>query len=225
MREISADLLWTDYEALSLAGLPIGRRITVARGSAHQLVAFSPMRATDDTIKDLQRLGPIAAFVLANRVHDLYYEGYFDQFSETPFLAPAAAVADHPKWRLSTIQPGMPELRGFRYLVLAGMPRVQEHVFLHEASRTLLLTDSIFNLPKTNAWLARLMMKVADMGGRPRPSRIFRSMVRSRREFIMSLHEVLTWDFDRIIGGHGNVIERDGKKVFQEAFRDFLKDA
>lgn len=225
MKEILTDWLWTDYESLSLAGLPIGRRIAVARGSAQQLVAFSPLGASEATIKDLQRLGPIAAFVVPNRVHDLYYDGYFERFPSTPFLAPAAAIADHPSWRLSTIQPSRPELRGFKYLVLAGMPRVQEHVFLHEASRTLLLADSIFNIPKSRAWLSRIMMRIADIGGRPRPSRIFRSMIRSRDDFTLSLREVLTWDFDRIIGGHGDVIEQDGKKVFQNAFRNFLKSA
>jgi len=33
---------------------------------------------------------------------------------------------------------------------------------------------------------------------------------------------VLAWDFDRIIGGHGEIVESNGKETFKDAFADFL---
>jgi hypothetical protein len=225
MKKLLRGLLWTDHHAMWVAGLPLGRRVTVARGATGQLVVFSPVRASQSSVDELARLGAIAAFVLPSRFHDSLYEDYFDRFPEACFVAGRSSIDDHPKWPLKEISHGLPELMGFKYLVLAGMPKVQEHVFFHEASKTLILADSMFNIPDAKTWPARVLMRVAAIGGKPGPSRLFRFLIQSRREFAASLREVLSWDFERIIGGHGVIIETDGKSVFESAFVDFLQKA
>lgn len=222
MLTLVPDSLWTDYQPMVVLGLPIGRRICVARGAAGQLVVFSPIQATDRAIAELRALGEIAAFVLPNRMHDRFYDGYFDAFKRSRFLAFADAIADHRSWPLEALAPDLPELRGFTYAVLDGMPRLQEHVFLHVASRTLIVADSLFNLLLPDSRWTRLLMRAAGMGGKPRPSRFFRSLIRSREALGRSLREIAAWDFDRIVSGHGEIVPRDGQQVFREGFAEYL---
>jgi len=222
MTELAADLLWTTYHPLKNLGLPLGRRLTVARGASGQLVVFSPLRPSPAAFAELEQLGEIAAFILPSRLHDLFYDGYFERFPRARFLAGRASIKDHPRWPLIPIEPSLPELAGFQYVVLGGMPLVQEHVFLHEASGTLILADILANIPKAEGWFARLLMWLDDMGGKPRPSRVFRLLISSRPGFTASLREILAWNFDRIIGGHGEIVEAHGKAIFGEAFADFL---
>lgn len=216
------DLLWTDYDPVTNLGLPLGRRLAVARGSEGQLVAFSPLPGSEKAFEDLKGIGEMAAFILPSRLHDAFYGDYFDQFPQAKFMAGEASILDHPQWPLTAIASSLPELRGFRYLDLAGMPRVQEHVFLHEASGTLILADILANIRRSDQPLTRVLMRLADMGERPKPSRLFRWLVSSKPDFAVSIREVLTWEFDRIIGGHGEIVEHDGKNVFREAFTEYI---
>ncbi len=223
MQALHADLLWTDAQPLVLAGLPVGRRVAVARAADGGLVVFSPLRGTPDNIAALRRLGAIRAFVVPSRFHDLFYPDYFRAFPDARFLGSVAIRAEHPDWPITEIRRDTPELAGFTWQMIAGMPRVDEQVFLQRATRTLLIADALFNVPAPTSLLARLVSWAADIGGgAPRQSRFGRINVRDRAAFAASVAEVATWDFDRIVPGHGGVIECDGQRVWREAFRPLL---
>lgn len=220
MHPLHPDQLWTDAQPLVLAGLPVGRRLAVARAADGRLVVFSPLRASPPTIAALRALGEISAFVVPSRFHDLFYPQYFRAFPTARFLGSAGVMAEHPDWPLVEITAGTPELAGFAWQMIEGMPKVQEQVFLHRATRTLLLADALFNVPSPRGALARFVSWAADIGGAPpRQSRFGRLHVRDRAAFAASVRAVAAWDFERIVPGHGDVIERDGPRVWREAFR------
>lgn len=223
MVELAQRALWTDYQPLTVFGLPLGRRVAVARGEAGQLVVFSPLEATEAAVAELKRLGEIAAFVVPSRFHDRFYEDYFALFPRARFLASRAVMTDHPKWPLTELRSDAAELSGFAVETIAGMPQVQEQVFVHRASRTLIIADAFFNLPPASSLWSRFMLRAAGMGGRPRPSRLFRSLVRDRVAFRASVERVLSHDFDRIVPGHGDVVAANGKGVWREAFGEFVR--
>ncbi|HEY0369499.1 MAG TPA: hypothetical protein VGC85_07875, partial [Chthoniobacterales bacterium] len=47
----------------------------------------------------------------------------------------------------------------------------------------------------------------------------FRFMIKDRAAFIESVRPILSLDFDRIVVGHGDVIERDAKQIFMRELR------
>lgn len=223
MQTLHADLLWTDSQPLVLAGLPVGRRVAVARAADGRLVVFSPLQGTPENIAALRALGDISALVVPSRFHDLFYPNYFRAFPDARFLGSRAILAEHPDWPLTEIRDDTPELAGFAHQMIGGMPKVDEQVFLHRASRTLLIADALFNVPAPAGLLGRLVSWAADIGGdAPRQSRFGRMNVRDRAAFAASVAAVAAWDFDRIVPGHGEVIERDGPRVWREAFRTLL---
>src|SRR5882724_5520946 len=103
MIELSHDCLWTDYQPMSAVGLPLGRRVAVARGSAGQLVVFSPLEVSETVLNVLQATGKISAFILPSRFHVRFYEGYFEAFKDARFLAGHEIIKDHPHWPLTEI--------------------------------------------------------------------------------------------------------------------------
>lgn len=223
MQSLHADLLWTESQPLVLAGLPVGRRVAAARAADGRLVVFSPLRGTPENVAALRALGEISAFVVPSRFHDLFYPQYFRAFPEARFLGSSAIRDEHPDWPITEIRDDTPELVGFTGEVIAGMPKVDEQVFLQHATRTLLIADALFNVPAPAGLFARLVSWAADIGGgAPRQSRFGRMNVRDRAAFAASVEKIATWDFDRIVPGHGDVIERDGKRVWREAFRALL---
>jgi hypothetical protein len=107
-----------------------------------------------------------------------------------------------------------------KVMEIGGMPSVREHAFLHVASRTLIVADLMFTFgarasPFTR-FVARHLLRLADGVGM---SPFFRLMIRDRAAFDASLREILDWNFDRIIVGHGEMIECGGKSLLRKLIR------
>ena len=222
MRELCSQLLWTDIRPMRFLGVPVGRRCAVARSADGALVLFSPVAADAQSLADLQSLGEVATVVLPSRFHDRFYDGYFSVFPHARFLAAEPVRRDHPTWPLAELTEHAPELDGFDFLELRGMPAIREWVFLHRASRTLIVADALFALRPGATSLDRMLLLAAGVGERPRPCRLFRLLIHDRKAFADSLRKVLTWDFDRIVAGHGEVIESGGQAVLQSAYERYL---
>ena len=65
-----------------------------------------------------------------------------------------------------------------------------------------------------DAWtrfLARHVMRLRDGVGM---SLFFRLMIRDRAAFMESVRPILAFDFERIVVGHGDIIDADAKNVF-----------
>lgn len=218
METIATDALWTGFAPVRMAGLPIGRRSAVARAAGGGLVLFSPLPFSDDAAAAIRARGNVIAIVVPSRFHVRFYEPWFGAFPSACVVASAGVAGDHPGWR--TVDPASKSalLAGFRWHTLAGMPAVEETVFLHEASRSLIIADLLFCTPRPKG-LAGLLAAAAGIGGHPpRPSRLWRSLVRDRQAFAASLREVLAWDFDRIVPGHGTVVPSGGRATLAAAF-------
>ncbi|MCA1660583.1 MAG: hypothetical protein LC642_08640 [Verrucomicrobiaceae bacterium] len=100
---------------------------------------------------------------------------------------------------------------------LAGMPKVQEHVFFHRPSRTLIVCDFFFNFGQSASTWSRFFTRyVMGLKNGVGMSAFFRMGIKDRAAFIESLRPIMAWDFERIIVGHGDVIDRDARRVFCE---------
>ena len=222
MLNLVPDRLWTDFSPMNMVGIPAGRRLTVCKDGVGQITVFSPLPCSDENVAKLRRIGEPTAFVIPSRFHDNFYEDYMGRFPRSAFLADKAVLGDHPRWRLMNLSPSRPELAGFDMVAIDGMPNVQEHVFCHRATRTLIVADLFFNVSLPAGGLAWCLGKLAGIGGRPKPSRLWRAMIRDRSNFRRSLCQIMELDFERIIPGHGELIESNAKQVLGDAFSNWL---
>src|SRR6516225_11808298 len=97
-------------------------------------------------------------------------------------------------------------------------PALNEVVFFHPATRTLVLTDLAFNIPREAAKRSPLFYWLWDVGHLG-PHRFVRlRAIRDRQAARGSVEKILSWNFDRIIVSHGEVLETDGHNQFAAAF-------
>lgn len=114
-----------------------------------------------------------------------------------------------------------------------------ELVFNHKPSKTLIEADFLFNLPATEQMsktgidptaglLTRLFIAINNTQG----SAIWQKRflwygisAGDRPSYNDSVQKINKWDFDRIIPCHGDVIERDGKGIFQKVMEWHLQGA
>jgi hypothetical protein len=102
--------------------------------------------------------------------------------------------------------------------LVRGMPKLNEVAFLHRPSRSLLIADLAFNFGHDVHWLLALVMKFNGGLNRFGPSRFARSMIKDHGALRASLDRILSWDFDRIIVGHGDNVASGGREMLREAF-------
>ena len=95
---------------------------------------------------------------------------------------------------------------------------MEEHAVYHRRSRTLIVADLLFNFgPDAPLWTRLLMLGAVGRKHDPGMARSMRMTVKDDAALRRSLAAVEAWDFDRIIVGHGEVVDTDGKRLFREA--------
>ncbi len=213
--------LWTAGYPLSILGTEHGRTVTVIRLASGKLLIHSMAPFTAADLGAIRELGEPAWLAEAMLLHDTYAAEGRRAFPDLPFLGPPgfAGIAGFP---VDPLLPPPPEwAEEIRVARLQGAPKLEEHVFLHIPTRTLVVADLIFNFDAAErGWNRFFHRHVAGFRRYPGMSRIFRWCIRDRAAFRGSLEEILAWDFDRIIPGHGEPIEYGGKEALRGAMRD-----
>lgn len=208
--------LWTLRYPLKVLGTDHGRTVSVIRLACGRLVIHSMAPFTAGDVAAIRELGEPGWLIEAMLLHDTYSAQGRAAFPGPPFLAPAGfgRVVDFPVSELGEgpVEWG-DELECYR---LEGAPRLEEHACFHRPTRTLIIADLLFNFPPDESgWNRFFHRHVAGIRSYPGTSRIFRAFIRDRPAFKTSLEQVMDWDFDRIIPGHGEIIETGGKAVLR----------
>ena len=213
--------LWAATRPLPLPVGDIGTRMTVIRLPDGRLLLHSPVRLDPETKQALDAIGPVRWVVAPSKVHHFFVGEYARAYPAARLLAAPGlpekrndlhfhgVLGDGPpaEWE------GAVELHLFR-----GAPYINEVVFFHAPSRTLILTDLAFNMVRAPRGRARVFCWVVGASGRFGPHRMVRLTIRDRRAARASLQQILSWDFDRVIVTHGDVLESGGKRRVAEAF-------
>jgi hypothetical protein len=220
LRELGTNL-WVAERPLKLVVGDIGTRMTVIRLQDGDLFLHSPVHLDAPTRAALDAIGRVRHVVAPSKVHHFFVGDY---------------AAAYPEARLYAA-PGLPEKRKdvsfdvvlddaaplawrdeIEQLLFRGAPRINEIVFFHRATRTLLLTDLAFNVASNRTSGARFFYWLAGAAGRFGPHRLMRTLIRDRRAARASVRRILQWDFDRITLTHGDVVDGDGRRRFAAAF-------
>ena len=115
----------------------------------------------------------------------------------------------------------------------------KELVLCHKPDKTLIEADMMFNLPaheqfsktgddSTSGFLTKLFVGLQNTKGDATWQKRFLWYIASsgdRKGFNQSAQKIASWDFDRIIPCHGDVIETGGKGIFKKVFEWHLNAA
>jgi hypothetical protein len=214
--------LWLHAVPYRVFALKLGRQLVVARLAHGGLWIHSPIPWSAELRAEIASLGEVTHVVGPNRFHDECLREFQAEYPTAQFHAAPGLAGDRPDIRfvaepLSDAPP--PDWSGTidQHLV-RGMPRLNELVFLHRPSRSLILADLAFNFGPDVHWPVKLLFRLGGTWGRFTPSRLERFMMKDRAAVRASIDTILAWDFDRIVVGHGQNIETGGKEAFRSAF-------
>ena len=217
-----AENLWVLRYPQRLLGVAIGRTVTIIRLTSGKLVVHSSAPFSPEEVSAIGNRGVPGWLVDVSLFHDSFARDGSAAFPHLPYLAPEgfSKVSGVETEQLSS--PPAEWRTELQVLELAGMPKVREHAMFHTPSRTLIVADLLFNFGDgESAWtrfFARHVMRLNKLVGM---SPFFRMMIRDRDAFRQSLDAIMAWDFDRVIVGHGEIIETGGKQCIREVASAF----
>lgn len=207
-------------------GVPFTTRMVVVKLSNGSVWVSSPVPVPFDTLKHITALGPVRYLVVATPRHVWRLEAWHALFPEAQLWVPRPTLFTLKKGRLPFTgmlgdTPYHDWAVDFDQLAFKGNPLIEEVVFFHKDSRTLMLDDIIQNHPRMKGKpLLNALFKLEGVayphGGVPLDIRL---TFRNRNLARQSLEQLLSWDFDKLIVAHGVCIEKDAKLFVERAFR------
>ena len=226
-RNLAANLWVVDRPfKLPYVRAEVGTRMTCIRLTRRRLLLHSPVKLDAALRQSLDALGEIKAIVAPNRLHHLFLAEYITSYPQARVYTAPSLRKKRPDLRITSELGDEPqnEWRGeIEQHLFRGAPPLNEVVFFHPATRTLVLTDLAFNISKNAAKRSPLFYWLWDVGHFG-PHRFVRLRgIRDRLAAGASVERILRWNFDRIIVSHGDVLESGGYEQFASAFA-FLRN-
>ena len=230
LTEVAPDL-WTATQSQRFLGLEVGCRMTVVRLPNRELVLISPLPLKNGDRARLDALGTVKHLIAPNRFHHLYFGDAQALYPQAQAWGVEGLAQKRPDLRFDGLlnQPGnfagelhyLP-FEGFAGIQLQGVQLANETVFWHQPSRTLIVTDLAFNFDETFPFTSRLAAQVLGSYQTLRPTRLEKWGSLNKVAVEQSIRQVLAWDFDRVIPGHGAIVETNAKDQLREGYEWFL---
>jgi hypothetical protein len=231
LRGIDRDI-WVAEQPLRYFGLSVGTRMTVIQLANHELAVISPIQANDALISQLDKLGTVKHIIAPNLYHYLFSADFKILYPNATFWAAPGLDIKKPDLLIDQmiedngngLWDGLEYVffDGFRTLGLSGFDSVNECVFFHAASHTLILTDAAFHFDESFPVITQFATKVLGGYKSLSPSLLERIATTEKKKVRKSVEKILGWDFERVIMAHGSIIEQDGKEKFRKGYEKFL---
>ena len=222
MLEHRGTRLYTYEEPLRFLGFEIGRIMSVIELSSGGLFVQSPAELTPELHAALDALGEVRFVAPASKLHGhLFMEQYRAAYPDVELLAAPGLDARRSDLSFDHLLGDTPDPRwaaDVDQVAILGNRWVTEIAFYHRASRTVILGDVAYPIGPNHPLKTRLMARLVGVYGRLRPTLDFRLTITNDASFRRSILDVLSWDFDRVIPGHGEIVESGGKRAMIDGF-------
>jgi hypothetical protein len=220
LEQLAPDL-WVARRPLPIAVGDIGARMTVIRLPDRSLLLHSPVELDAPLKSALDALGLVRWIVGPNKAHHLFLAACVSSYPDAHVCGAPGLAQKRPDLQFhhvlgTSTPPQWPAEISLQ--LIDGAPWMDEVALLHRPSRTLVLTDLVFNVLPGTRNEARLFHRLVGATGRFGPHRLIRFGIRDREAARRSIDRILAWDFDRIVMSHGEIVPSGGHPLFERAF-------
>lgn len=216
------DKIWALDRPVWFSGVRMRARTTVVRLDDGSLLLHTPAPPTDALTQELRALGTVRWLVVPNCWHHLGVPAAAAQFPEAQVVGPASALKRNKELRLhvdihdARFGEQVPELEA---LPLQGVPFWDETVLYHRPTQTLLGADIVCSAHAKDHWTWRLGARITGCYERVRVPPDARKKIVDKTAAARSIQAMLERPAQRLIIGHGDVIDAGWRDHLAHAWR------
>jgi glyoxylase-like metal-dependent hydrolase (beta-lactamase superfamily II) len=235
IRQLTEDITIFSKPFLRSGLIPFGGRSTAIRMKDGGVWVLASTPLDGETRATIDSMGPVKYIVGADSVHHLFLGQFQKAYPEAKLIAVQEAIDKKTAEGLrfdgawGKDEPGTkygfePEIQ---HIYFTGHSN-KDVAFYHADSKTLIEADLLFNLPATEQYSqAKSWLPIFGFGLQPDSAiqkfAVTNGMAKDVEAMKRDAKAVAAWDFDRIIPCHGDVIEKFGKKAWEQVYANFLK--
>ena len=251
IRDITPTITTLSVPFLRFGLIKLGGRATIVKLKTGSLAVFSPVALTPEVKSKVQSMGTMKYIVASDFEHHIFVSSWAKEYplaevvgmeglpekreqDEATKGVKFAHVFSAKNKRDVRISPEFDDEFDYEYV---HSHQNKELVFLHKPTKTMIEADLLFNLPATEQYsrsgidpssglFTRLFGSIMNTRGDMIWQKRFLwygAGGKDRAGFTESAKILNTWDFDRIIPCHGDVIETGGKGILQRATAWFVE--
>lgn len=215
---------------MGIAKAPFSTRMTLVRLSEGGLWCHSPIALTPGLQAKIDALGEVRHLVSPNKIHYAYIEQWARAYPNaiawaSPGVRDRATQQNISVTFHADLTDNAPAewSEDLSQMIFRGSRFMDEVVFFHPVSKTLIVADLIenFELRKVNnrwlRWLLKLAGNVAPDGKAPLDLRL--TFWDGKRQARSGLQQLLAWQPEKIILAHGQWYSQNGSAELKRAFR------
>lgn len=224
MLETITPNIWHTQHSFVANGVRASSRMTVVRLQDGRLWLHSPVPITTELKAELMALGEVAYVVAPSKMHHLFVSDCMTAFPQaTLFGAPGLQV------KRPDLQ-GMRELQAvaepswqddLEQLFFSGMPLVNETVWFHKPSRTLIVTDLLQCYQGELSFGLKLYARLTGTLDQMAVPKTVRWLVKDRAAALASAQKVLDWPFERVVVAHNTILTVEAHTTVEKALKRF----
>jgi len=225
LKEIDKHIWIYDGSTVNFYGFPYSTRMTVIKLSNGNLWIHSPEKLHEELKEELGTLGKVEHLISPNKLHHLFLPEWLSAYPDAKCYASPGLIEKRQDIEFTKELSNMPEkewVDEIEQTVFQGSPAMEEVVFFHIRSKTLILTDLIENFnpadfnwwQKPAAWFASIL---SPNGKTPLDWRI--SFLFGKAKARVALDIMLDWKPKNIIISHGECILENGFEFLNKSFK------
>lgn len=196
--------------------------MAVVQLSNGDLWIWSPVALTDELASSVGKIGSVRYIVSPNKIHHLFLQQWAERWPDARLYAPPGLSGKKPEIQFTAELQDEPDPAWgieIDQVIFHGSIAMEEVVFFHRASRTVIICDLIqrHRQEKMSGWKGKIMQLdglVGDQGSTPREWRasfLRRAPARAARQ------KVLNWQPSRLLIAHGECSQSEATEIVRNA--------
>lgn len=216
------DAIWVSERPLWFSGVRLRARSTVLRLEDGSLLVHSPPEATDAFCEAIRSLGTLRWIVVPNCFHHRGAPSTAARFPSAKVVGPRSAAAHNARLRLD-LDPRdeafVSRVRELDAIALEGCPFLDETVFFHRPTGSLIGTDLLISACARDHWSWRWAARITGCYETPRVPPDVRPKTPRNDATARAIDRMAALPLARLLVAHADPIEDRPAEALLDAWR------
>ena len=222
LKKFGSSIHVADGPAVSFFGFPYPTRMALIRLSDGSIWVWSPIALNDELADAIDKLGLVRFIVSPNKIHHLFLAEWNERWPDARLYAPPGLADRKPEVRFDAMLGDEPDpawAADIDQVIFHGSFAMEEVVFFHKESRTVLICDLIQRFPEASAtgWKGKLMRLDSLVGEQGSTPREWRASFLRRKKARAARAEMLRWQPEKLLIAHGTCAESGASAIVERA--------
>ncbi len=212
--------LWIDTAPIRIVGTRLSVNMAAVRLDGGGLLLWSPLELTPERHAEVQALGAVEQIVAPNLFHHLHAASWAAAYPGARVHGAPGLQKKRADLRIDRVLGAATDadLEAFEEVPIDGF-RLGETALFHRPSGTMLVADLVHNVGRPEGLWTKTYTTMAGFYDQVALSRVLRWTAFSDRAAARrSIDRLLAQPFERLLVGHGDVLDSGAREAFEGAY-------